>query len=103
MNVDDQPVGGHSGKKIVKVEPLYHDDVHDHHYSNSEDVDNGLPNERPIRPKANADYNDRDPLIEDADTVVAPVESFPPGQHPLEGIKDFNELPSPESLNTLSR
>ncbi len=105
LNVDDQPVGNFSGKKIVKMEPLYNegnDDMKEISVDD-DDVDNhDLHNDRPIRPKANSNYNDRDPFIE-AEDVIVQTETFPPGHHPLEGIKDCNDLPSPESLTTLSR
>jgi hypothetical protein len=102
VNIDDQPVGAASGKKVVKIEPLYYDDL-GQNYDDGDIDNNRRSNDRPIKPKANTDYNDRDPMIEAEDVTAVPVESFPPGHHPLEGIKDFMELSSPESLNTLSR
>lgn len=107
-NVDDIQVGpSASGKKLVKVEaynPPGHDDDNDYGGNASqEDDDSNLPlMERPIRPKANVDYNDPDPALNEAAPVV-PTETFAPGQHPLEGIPGCADLATPEPLNTLSR
>jgi centrosomal protein CEP104 len=59
--------------------------------------------DRPIRPKAQPTYMDQDPLAGAAAPVADfgsgnDVETFPPGQHPLQGIANFAELPAPESL-----
>ena len=108
-NVDDIQVGpGASGKKVVKVEayvPPGHEEDNYQDYGNAsqEDDDSNLPlMERPIRPKANVDYNDPDPALNEQAPPV-PTETFAPGQHPLEGIPGFVDLPTPEPLNTLSR
>lgn len=64
----------------------------------------GLSPIRQIRPKATELYNDRDPFIgeegEADDNVPA---SFPPGQHPLENVLNFQDLSAPEALRGKSR
>lgn len=59
---------------------------------------------RPIKPKASTFYNDRDPE-EGYDDVESDAkgEAFPPGQHPLENVPNFSELPLPEDLSSKSR
>ncbi len=52
--------------------------------------------DRPIKPKAQLTYDDRDPEIE-GDKSSAPPAHFEPGQHPLEGVPNCYELPAPES------
>jgi cell division septum initiation protein DivIVA len=126
MNVDDMVVGG---KKVAKVESLnYGDD--DHHRGGGgggdqygmdggeEEYDDNFVygDDRPIKPKAQMDYNDRDPNNNDninnsnnnndggdAMGTGMPVETFPVGEHPLEGVKGFLDLPTPEQLTIKSR
>jgi hypothetical protein len=100
------PGGISSGKKIAKVEALHVDDglgagMNSDPYE--EDDDRPIM-ERPIRPKARVDYNDIDPTIEtEAAAPAVPTESFPPGQHPLEDVPNFQDLPTPEQLTIKSK
>lgn len=118
INVDDIPVGG-GGKKVAKVETFHHpsfdEDVNDGGNDGYDMVDdvyshNSAPldgDDRPIRPKPVTDYNDRDPVIEENNEgplgTGMPKESFPVGEHPLEGIPGFLDLPTPEPLSIKSR
>ena len=59
---------------------------------------------RPIKPKATISYNDHDPEeAYDNDESDPRREAFPPGQHPLEDVPNFSELPSPEELSSKLR
>jgi hypothetical protein len=96
INVDDIPVGN-QGKKLANFS------------SSSYDENDGgdLSDDRPIRPKPQVDYNDRDPIVDQGDDGSAgtgmPKESFPVGEHPLEGIPGFLDLPTPELLSIKSK
>lgn len=59
-----------------------------------------LPNgDRPIRPKAEENYMDMDPDVpSEYPEPVGNAESFGAGDHPLEGVPNFHELPAPEPL-----
>lgn len=71
-------------------------DVDDYDYN-----DNG---DRPIRPKERSTYDDRDPDIGEMDEPPRfREEKFAPGQHPLEGVPNLSELPTPEDLMGKSR
>eukprot|EP00981_Chlorochromonas_danica_P010681 scaffold3335_cov234-Ochromonas_danica.AAC.7 len=63
--------------------------------------------DRPIRPKAQMTYDDKDPSVDDggdgAGGTGMPLERFPPGEHPLEGIPGFMDLPTPEMLTAPTR
>jgi hypothetical protein len=61
--------------------------------------------DRPIRPKSEQDYNDNDPDNGDEGDFNSSNnrEEFPRGQHPLEGVDHFKDLPSPEELTGKSR
>jgi hypothetical protein len=63
--------------------------------------------DRPIRPKAQPTYTDQDPLAGAAAPGASSggndAETFPPGQHPLQGIANFADLPVPESLQSKFR
>ena len=88
IDVDDIPVGPGAQQQ-------------DYGYNNYDEED---PTDRPIRPKAKADYNDLDPNIGEVDNGhVMPQEVFPPGQHPLEGLPNILELPTPEPLNAKAK
>jgi cell division septum initiation protein DivIVA len=117
MNVDDMVVGG---KKVAKVESLNYDDDHrgggdqygmDGEGGEEEYDDNFVyGDDRPIKPKPQMDYNDRDPNNNDninnnndGNDTGMPVETFPVGEHPLEGVKGFLDLPTPEQLTIKSR
>jgi len=64
----------------------------------------GVSPVRQIRPKATELYNDRDPFIgEEGDPDDSVPASFPPGQHPLENVLNFQELSAPEALRGKSR
>ncbi len=116
MNVDDLPVGGHAEtkKKPVKIEAFHHPSFDENagsahglpvDYADEEDSHLDVM-ERPIKPKAHADYNDRDPMIEEPEPAGGtgmPTESFPVGEHPLEGIQGFLDLPTPEALSIKSK
>lgn len=57
--------------------------------------------DRPIRPKAEENYLDQDPNAPTEYPVSVNRggdDNFGPGQHPLEGIPNFQELPAPEPL-----
>lgn len=53
--------------------------------------------DRPIRPKANLVYDDKDPEVEGSELSPRHVVNFAPGQHPLEGVPNCSELPAPDS------
>ena len=59
-----------------------------------------LPNgDRPIRPKAEENYLDMDPDVpSEYPEPAGNAESFGAGEHPLEGVPNFHELPAPEQL-----
>lgn len=72
--------------------------------------DGGDLMERPIRTKAKVDYStaddgtmngggDSDPLA----STGMPMERFPPGQHPLEGVPNCYDLQTPEALTLKAR
>jgi centrosomal protein CEP104 len=122
MNVDDIVVGGGggggtSGKKVAKVESFhmssFDDNIghpsgggDDHYYDEPMQNDDTQGDDRPIKPKSNMDYNDRDPTVETNDDGMntgMPTEKFPVGEHPLEGIPGFLDLPTPEQLTIKSR
>lgn len=95
-----------SGKKAVKVEaynPSYGQSSGG--YEEYEDNTNLLSEDRPIKPKVSLDYNDSDPTVDGGggNAPNLPLEKFPAGDHPLEGVKNFLELPTPEQLTTLSK
>jgi hypothetical protein len=96
VNVDDIPVGN-QGKKLANFS------------SSSYDEHDGadLSEDRPIRPKAQTDYNDRDPIVDQGDDssmgTGMPSESFPVGEHPLEGVPGCLDLPTPELLSIKSK
>lgn len=73
------------GGQLVDINP----------YDNHGDEDG-----RPIRPKQNPTYNDRDPDLENDVAVAQPAAVFPPGQHPLQDVPNFAELPEPEANMT---
>lgn len=118
MNIDDLPVGGNgdpydnpdafpsaasSAKKPIKVEEFHHPS-YDSYGSKDQNDDSDLPlMERPIRPKATVDYNDRDPVVETDVVDNRPAEHFAKGEHPLEGVPRFMELAAPEPLSSKSR
>ncbi len=61
---------------------------------------------RPIKPKQNSIYDDVDPELEKEakyNEAEEEEEVFPPGMHPLEGVPNLRELPSPEALNKKSK
>lgn len=119
---DELPVGGGKGphqyneieestsRKSAKVVQEEHQPppVHGLKAKNSEVFED---DDRPIKPKATPSYMDKDPMLEndmggmDSNTGGSgmPVEKFPPGQHPLEGIAGFLELPTPEPLTAKNR
>lgn len=103
------------GKKVAKVEEYHLDNYDKAHAKGSGSkskahakAHNPYPDEgsddddRPIRPKNTFDYNDRDPVVEadggPSNADEGSKERFAPGQHPLEGVAGFDELPAPESL-----
>ena len=94
VNVDEIPVGGGPG---VYDESKYEDE--------SEAM-----GERSIKSKGvYPDVADNEDAFAGAsaaggnsDLDQAEKEAFPPGQHPLEGINNFNDLPSPESITSKS-
>jgi centrosomal protein CEP104 len=67
-----------------------------------DDFDTVSSDNRPIRPKAQPGYNDPDPLVGD-NQAMEREEYFPPGEHPLEGVDNFHELPPPEDLSGKSK
>mmetsp|Transcript_9912 Transcript_9912/g.8858 ORF Transcript_9912/g.8858 Transcript_9912/m.8858 type:complete len:843 (-) Transcript_9912:96-2624(-) len=100
-DVDDIPVGGnYSSENKDYSSPL----SNRKQYDESEDiaihnnVDNNLDSTRPIKPKANLQYDDTDTNIDNNAYSNNNEERFPPGQHPLEGIDNYADLPAPEQL-----
>lgn len=78
---------------------------HSHANAFRDNYDNEV--DRPIRPKNNEYYNDQDPDQENYEEKILntdqPKEDFPQGEHPLEGIPQYSDLPTPEPLSLLSR
>jgi len=64
--------------------------------------------DRPIRPKQRSYAEDRDPALgenydDEEPSRFRDQESFPEGKHPLEGVDNLADLPSPEDLTGKSR
>jgi hypothetical protein len=104
---------GAPNRKPVKVEaydnPAFHDPI-GHQPVSDEPVDDDSHldvMERPIRPKVIPSEFYDDSLPPGADGggggTGMPVERFAPGEHPLEGVPNFLDLPTPEQLTTLNR
>eukprot|EP01035_Chromulina_nebulosa_P021465 gene21465-27803_t len=99
QDVDDIPVGGnyssenkdYSSPKSNRKQYDESDEIVIHN-----NVDNNLDSTRPIKPKANLQYDDHD--VDNNAYSNNNEERFPPGQHPLEGIDNYAELPAPEQL-----
>ncbi len=109
-----------NGRKVVSVEPMIdHESTPVGRGNNTvpmrnnpvfveeEDVD--VMN-RPIVPKgldyaaaAAAATGGGDPDADPLASTGMPTESFPPGQHPLEGVPNLPNLPTPEQLTIKSR
>ena len=110
VNVDDMVVGGGGGG-------YSHDyDDNEQHYSarneskfapqqdnyyEEEDVND----ERPIKPKSNINYDDRDPEVDGEGEVEENTKSrfYGEDEHPLKGCPNFNDLPEAEELSSKSR
>lgn len=100
INVDDMVVGGAGKAEDLEYAGYDHKYGDDHQ---DEGVDELPIMERPIKLKAVVDYSiagDEEAYL--ANTNAA-VEKFPPGQHPLEGVPNFIELPTPEAIVGKSR
>lgn len=96
---------GGSGSKMARE-----NDGDDYNYNNNNsNIDYGDGSERPIRPKERSTYDDRDPDIGELETDEQMLssrykeEKFAPGSHPLEGVPNLSELPTPEDLIGKSR
>jgi len=63
--------------------------------------------DRPIRPKQRSYAEDKDVTLGEVYDDEPPSrfreENFPPGQHPLEGVANIADLPSPEDLQGKAR
>lgn len=109
---------GAPNRKAVKVEaydnPAYHDTIgHQPVPNDPVDDDSHLDvMNRPIRPKVipSEFYDDSLPIGANDDSAAGagggtgmPVERFASGEHPLEGVSGFLDLPTPEQLSTLNR
>lgn len=96
INIDELPVGN---RRAAEMDEQYEDDGNDNSYNA------GLAHgDRPIRPKEKPTYDDRDPdLGEEEEPSRFKDEKFAPGQHPLEGVENLSELPTPEDLVGKSR
>jgi centrosomal protein CEP104 len=114
INVDDQVVGprktsssGGSGRKSNNDNDGYQEDE----YTKPIKIDYGIASapekilpggDRPIRPKERTTYDDRDPNGPSKDDYEEQHyqndNEFSPGEHPLEDIPNFEELPNPEEL-----
>jgi hypothetical protein len=108
VSSESMDLGTPRGAKLSARQPVYEDE------EGSDQFEDG---ERPIRPKQTTDYNDRDPEIEPMGTnlsfrsllspfpgrVENPSPSFPAGQHPLDGVPNLGELPTPEDLKGLPK
>jgi centrosomal protein CEP104 len=116
LNVDDMVVGGGNGSGGGQYDD---DQFDDDQYgepqmqmsarNNSkfapqteEEYDDDESDDRPIKPKSNTNYNDRDPEV-DGDILEETESRFPPGEHPLEGCPNVADLPEAEELSTKSR
>ena len=120
QNIDDIPIGGGhgsatkdysrssrndngSGRKIANVEAIdYGDDDMGNQYDNNNDL---LPDgDRAIRPKQKLNYDDPDPVIGEVEgSNNIQEEKFARGHHPLEGVENLADLPSPEALTGKSK
>ena len=122
LNIDELPVGGGAGRHDpYGVEPalsargakmsdgrragpgLNSQEPSPYRYDDGgggyDDVNPGA-DRRPIRPKANASYTDRDPDIGEPDEAMQEAgDEFEPGFHPLEGVPNLSTLPTPEELS----
>lgn len=84
-NVDDIVVGGQrSQEEYYRPSTPVEDEVL-------------IEGDRPIRPKAAPKYDDPDPEMPEEDPV--PQEDFPDGKHPLIGVPNYHDLPTPEELS----
>lgn len=106
------PSGGGSSKRAIKREPLSHPNMDDR--IGMDDDMSDLPiTERPIRPTGSSAYMDAavggiddDPNAFQGGGGIPTKKSmdhFPPGEHPLEGVPNFSDLPAPEGLSGKSR
>ena len=83
----------------MREEEVEHDQDYDVDYS-YDDEGHVRADTRPIRPKATDKYDDRDPEV-DPDGYGDKGEdgvTFPPGQHPLQGVSNLADLPPPEEI-----
>lgn len=116
------PVGS-NGKKVVSVEPVFHDDEivggtgagssvsNNYAYDEPNDDDNLNIMDRPIKANNQLDYAaaaaaataGEDPDADPLNATGMPLENFAPGQHPLEGVPNLANLPTPEQLTIKSR
>jgi hypothetical protein len=79
----------------------FHDDGG---YDDAPHSPRGVGNDtRPIRPKATESYNDPDAFLGEEEVEEGFPEKFPPGQHPLQGVPNFQDLGAPELLRGKSR
>ena len=119
-----------SGKKVAKVEAVHHaayddrighddgytDDAYADAYADAKfeeeggEDDRNIPyTDRAIRPKNNIYEEavggiDDDPnTFKQGGNAPKPAEQFPAGEHPLEDVTNFLNLPSPEALAKKSR
>mmetsp|Transcript_15369 Transcript_15369/g.23138 ORF Transcript_15369/g.23138 Transcript_15369/m.23138 type:complete len:861 (-) Transcript_15369:165-2747(-) len=104
LDVDSMVVGGGGGGYPeyggARRDETPRDYGHDQGFESEEERDT-----RPIRPKANVNYNDRDPEVDPigVDEEDGVGNNFPPGQHPLEGVSNLSELPVPEELHGVNK
>ena len=95
------------GGSVEMMEEDYAGEEQLEHDQDYEDANYGYDDEgpvradtRPIRPKATDKYDDRDPEV-DPDGYGDKGEdgvTFPPGQHPLQGVSNLADLPPPEDV-----
>lgn len=88
-----------------EVKDVDEDYADDEVYSRGISQDDG--EDRPIRPKSLNNYDDVDPNGNNEELLyhsnANSNESFPRGQHPLEGVTNYLDLPSPEELSGKSK
>lgn len=92
LDVDSIPVGGGAGAAMGN---RLFEQAQDDEYLE----------DRPIRPKATDDYRDPDPDSKYNEPAPAADmgDQFPNGEHPLEGVSNFMNLPVPEQVIKHSR
>ena len=111
LEVDDIVVGNHnrtgmnSESKSARSVPSARSNygAPDQYEEEYDDQGDEMQDSRPIKPKQQMAYNDFDPEVDGGVVDNEPQESFAEGEHPLDGVPGFVELPVPEELVSKAR